>query len=614
MPKPSHGSLRSRIIPVDSYDLLLMLLLAAGSLILFMWGLSSYELHDPWEPKYPQTVAQMIERDDLLTPYYVDENRWTKPILHYWTIYIGVQLVGNNELAARLPSVFAATWGVLVVFHLLRRISNRWTALMGGVILATLPQYFLMARQATPDMLMVSLLTTSLAALALYTVGGDEDRGRRRWLVLFYIFMGLAALTKGPLALAIPVGVLTLFHLSTLHSTLLQREIAPLPRSILGTPTLDGVRRVVLLIIEIIRHYRPLLGLLILFSILAPWITTMLLKHGHEYYEYAINYENLLRFKQVFRDHHGTSLYYLRTLFYGMLPWSGLLPLFLLLIVRDPSPFPLKQRLFFLAWFGAIFLIMTSAGTKLQHYLLPIMPAAAILLALFWRHYLWEKTSPRTLLVMLTGMLFLWWGVRDYLIEDLGLVFDSFRPNHRTPVHMKAQVHDFLEILLPAWSLVMALGILLARSRLVAVLAVCIAVANAHVFSHRILPHHALRYSIRSHILQFEQDREHYTELVYFGTLRPSTRYYLRYYEPQPGRHRIDISRYFGKKEKESFLNHIRDRNDLFVLTRNSHASEIVETLQRQTGQTWKIDVKLPSIHVRLIPPSDTGQEPHEQR
>ena len=304
------------------------LLLIAG--LLFFKGIGSYFFWDPWEPKYAKAIQEMIARQDYLTPYLNNEIRWTKPILIYWTMLVPSILSGVDEWAVRLPSAVAATFGIFVVYYLLSQLRDKKTAVMGACALATIPQYFYLARQAMPDMLMTVLLTSAMAWFAI----ARFKSGRERYFYGFYAFMALAFLAKGPVVGAIAVVALLLFLSVDLDWSSFRHL----------NSTIAEMKR-------LLRYYRVVGGALVFLAIAAPWYVVMLAKHGDAYIDHFLIYENLTRFKQPIRGHVGLITYYIQNLFHGMYPWSGFLPAAFLFLFYSPGGLndEIKQRWYFVS-------------------------------------------------------------------------------------------------------------------------------------------------------------------------------------------------------------------------------------------------------------------------
>jgi 4-amino-4-deoxy-L-arabinose transferase-like glycosyltransferase len=170
--------------------------LVVGLLVLLP-RLGDYGLWDPWEPKYAQSVREMWERGSYMIPYYRDDARLAKPILTYWSIMAGSTVFGLNEFGARIGGVVAALGSLLAVLYAVTRLRGRRAGLLAALVLCTLPQFHLLARQASPDVFLFTGLGLSLLFLAL----GLFDRRDRRNLhfVIGYVCFAISVMAKGPI-------------------------------------------------------------------------------------------------------------------------------------------------------------------------------------------------------------------------------------------------------------------------------------------------------------------------------------------------------------------------------------------------------------------------------
>jgi 4-amino-4-deoxy-L-arabinose transferase-like glycosyltransferase len=137
-----------------------------------------------------------------LVPNWNGTPRLRKTPLGYWLVAgLSRAAGGMDEWVARLPSAAAALGTVLVVMALLARQEGRATALLGGLALATMVQFCILARSALADMAMTFAATAALAALwmAAETAGGR----RLGWFLAAGAAAGLAMLAKGPVPLVI---------------------------------------------------------------------------------------------------------------------------------------------------------------------------------------------------------------------------------------------------------------------------------------------------------------------------------------------------------------------------------------------------------------------------
>jgi len=557
-PAPEAPACPSRkpFLTARRWECALPALLLAGSLHLFVWGIGSYGLWDPWEPKYPVAVEEMRARGDYFTPYFDDEVRWTKPILIYWAMLVPMWIGGNNEFTARLPSAVAGILGVLAVYAFVRKLRGRRTAFLAACILGTLPQYFYMARQAMPDMLMTFFLTTAMASLAL----GRFGAGRKRlYFVLFYLSVGLAFLSKGPVAVVIVLGAVLLFWLVDADPA---RLLAP-------KAAFQDLRTA-------FRAYHVGIGIGLVALTAGPWYLYMVCKHGAGFFHNFVMYENLTRFLQAIRGHHGLATFYLRTMFHGMYPWTALLApaAFFLFARQSAADEECRQRWYYLAWLLSPFLVFSIAGTKLQHYFLPAAPAVAVLTALVWEAYFEDDPPFWVRPVLLLSAVFLLLPMRDFLCEGNEYLLDNFT-NKRTI--KDADVEAALKFVFAGWTAAMALGFLLRRSRAVAALAVLTAYCNAAYFCHHVMPVHARRRNVKQYVDYYVQHRAADTVLAFYGRkLRSSLYYYCR----------RDRCRRFD--DEDDVVDFAKQAPAAFIIVERKRCKSLMRRLSEQSDSTWR--------------------------
>jgi 4-amino-4-deoxy-L-arabinose transferase-like glycosyltransferase len=138
------------------------------------------------------------------------------------------------------------------------------------------------------------------------------------------------------------------------------------------------------------REMRPLWGILIILAIALPWFILVTLANGETYIDSFFGYHNFQRFTEVVNKHSAPRYFYFFVVLVGFAPWSIYLPI---AIARTRfwqrsywrrQPRSAQLSLFALFWFGCIFSFFTICVTKLPSYVLPLLPAAAILVTLLW--------------------------------------------------------------------------------------------------------------------------------------------------------------------------------------------------------------------------------------
>ncbi|MBD1912593.1 glycosyltransferase family 39 protein [Leptolyngbya sp. FACHB-8] len=378
-------------------------------LLAFWWNLGSVGLIDETEPLFAEAARQMTITGDWITPYFNEATRFDKPPLVYWLMAIAYQVIGVNEWAVRFPSALSASALVIFGFFVLRRFGyptplvgqdaegeavtdssgdapRWWAAWIGAGMMALNLQTLVWARTGVSDMLLSGCMGSAL--FSFFWAYASPNRATKRWGYLgFYVLCALAVLTKGPVGIVIP-GLIVLVFLFTV-----------------------GQFRAVW------REAKPIWGTLLLLAIALPWFILVIQANGDAYIDSFFGYHNVERFTRVVNRHSAPWFFYFLIVLAGFAPYSIYLPVamarlrFWKLQAWRSQPRHTHLGLFALAWFGVIFGFFTIAVTKLPSYVLPLLPAAAILVALLWSDALTRPRLAHSLrlthwisLVLLLGM------------------------------------------------------------------------------------------------------------------------------------------------------------------------------------------------------------------
>ncbi len=316
---------------------------------------------------YVESVRNMVETGDYITPVYQDKKRFAKPPFYYWISALNYKLLGQGHVSARLVSTFMGAVCIAVTFFLTRRLFDESTGWLSAFILPGLYLHFQISRWAITDMTMALFI---LSAFYCCLLSVENNKVRIGWLYLFYFFIGLGFLTKGPPAVLIPASALILYRL-------LQKEKIPL------------------------REFKILQGLALILAMNLPWFLTMWILHGDEFKEHILGAEiknrivhdlpfSFYYFGVLIRYNLPWSLFFISALYYwfgmeqkkdfGNSKISLLEKIRLIAISQRKNP----ARLFCLAWIFAPILVFTLFRIEHSRYLLPLAPALAALLAHFF--------------------------------------------------------------------------------------------------------------------------------------------------------------------------------------------------------------------------------------
>ncbi|WGV27060.1 ArnT family glycosyltransferase [Halotia branconii] len=404
--------------------------------VAYWWNLGSIGLIDETEPLFAEASRQMLVTGDWITPFFNGETRFDKPILIYWFQAIAYAIIGVNEWAVRLPSAIAALAVISLTFYTLQwhlakkdeleqvlRPTRRYlTAAVAAAVLALNPEMVVWGRTGVSDMLLTGCMASALlcfflgyagkeeqgAALRLRSAtGGREqgaggstsatlsDRGQgaggreqgaegreqvitsqsllpSKWYLAFYVLIAGAILTKGPVGIVLPGLIVFAFLLYV------------------------GKLR------EVLREMRFFVGMLIVVGLSAPWYLLVIWRNGWSFINSFFGYHNLERFTEVVNGHSAPWYFYFLVVLLGFAPYSVYLPLAMFrLKFWQRSLWRTQERagqlgLFVCIWFLSVFGFFSIAVTKLPSYVLPLMPAAAILVALLWSDFFSSKNEARS--------------------------------------------------------------------------------------------------------------------------------------------------------------------------------------------------------------------------
>lgn len=356
--------------------------------VAFFWNLGSTGLLDETEPLFVEASRQMTVTGDWITPYFNGVTRFDKPPLIYWCQAIAFLTFGINEFAARLPSALAGLGLIGFCFYTLHSIQNetlntpshhapQWqswlVAGLAAAMVALNPLTLFFGRTGYSDMLLNLCFGAALLAFFLGYAHSEKRKVQARWYLAFYVLSALAVLTKGPVGIVLPGLIIGAFLLYV------------------------GRLR------EVLAEMRLVRGALIFLAITVPWYILVTLQNGEAYIDSFFGYHNFARFTSVVNEHGGPWYSQILIAVLGFAPWSVALPAaiantkFWQRSHWQQLPRATHLGLFALFWFSIVLGFFTVAATKYFSYTLPLMPAAAILVALWWSNCIVrEQIFPQT--------------------------------------------------------------------------------------------------------------------------------------------------------------------------------------------------------------------------
>ncbi|TVQ41913.1 MAG: glycosyltransferase family 39 protein [Gloeocapsa sp. DLM2.Bin57] len=352
----------------------------------FLLFLGSTGLVDETEPLFAEAGKGMFLTGDWITPYYNGETRFDKPPLIYWGMAIAFHLFGVNTWGVRLPSALGAIVLTFVSFYtVLRFHKSSNSAWLVPAILSFNFYSLAWGRTGVSDMLLSAGMGCGL--LCFFT--GYAEASQRKttlslwqfpslWYSLSAVSLALAVLAKGPVGVVLPGLIILAFLLYVGKCKTVVGEMG-------------------------------IIWLTVIFSVIAvPWFVLISQRHS-DYIETFFGYHNVQRFTEVVSNHPGPWYYYFIVLLILFIPWSLYLPgaianteFWRRRFWSQQSP-PEQLPLFAVIWVIAIFVFFSIASTKLPSYILPLIPAASILISLYWGE---AKYSTSMLISIIINLIF----------------------------------------------------------------------------------------------------------------------------------------------------------------------------------------------------------------
>jgi 4-amino-4-deoxy-L-arabinose transferase-like glycosyltransferase len=325
--------------------------LIALCLALHLPGFASLPPVDRDEARFAQATRQMIETGDYVRIRFQDEARNKKPVGIYWAQAAAADLLGGAAApiwAYRLPSLVGVMLAALLLYEVGCRLFDPRIAFLAGSLLASCLLAVVEAHLAKTDAGLLAATVAAQGALALIYV-----RARANEPVGWLLPLGLWA--------ALGVGVLIKGPVLPLVSLLTALALGVADRSLAW-----------------LKATRPLAGLALASVIVAPWLIAISQATGGAFVTDAVANDLLPKLIGGQESHGAPPGTYLALVMLAFFPAS----LQLVPALREAWQRRLMSaERFCLAWLVPAWLVFKLVPTKLPHYVLPLYPALALLVA-----------------------------------------------------------------------------------------------------------------------------------------------------------------------------------------------------------------------------------------
>src|ERR1700683_28910 len=324
-----------------------LVLIAIAALILYLPGLGRPALWEPDEGRYGEIAREMYLSADYVTPRDDFVRYFEKPPLVYWAETASIAIFGAQEFAIRLPAALFSVGQIVVTAAIAEVMFGDAVAILAAIALALSPLFFGFARLATLDPALAFFMTAAMAAFYMSARKRDFGEGDgHRWFWLSAAMLALGTFAKGPVAPLLCGSIALIWILVEGRA----REISRIPW------------------ISSIAIYG---------AITIPWFALAAYRNPG-FLEFFFIHEHFHRYL-VETEHGWGPWFFIPIVIGGAWPWIFFVPLGL----RDADSVEAvshRSKLrFLMIWFAVIFVFFSIPRAKLGSYVLPAMPALAIL-------------------------------------------------------------------------------------------------------------------------------------------------------------------------------------------------------------------------------------------
>jgi 4-amino-4-deoxy-L-arabinose transferase-like glycosyltransferase len=336
------------------------LYLGLAVLLIAVWlaTLANRPLFNPDEGRYAEIPREMLSGGDWVIPHLDGLDYIEKPPLQYWATATMYRLFGVSEFAARLYTALTALGTVALVGLLGTRLGGRDTGWRAAAIASGMVMMVILGQLVTLDMSLTFYMTASMTGFVLAQQANESAQQAKdswpKWMLMAWIAAALGVLTKGLVAAAIPAAVLVIYSLCS-------RDFTPW------------------------RKLNLAWGLPVFLGLTVPWHWLAAVRR-HEFLQFFFVHEHFARYLTPIADREESWWFFGMVFLIGTVPWT--VPALRVMVIgwrgggRGPGAgTPFRPTFFLWIWVLFVCVFFSLSDSKLMPYILPAMPALAVLIA-----------------------------------------------------------------------------------------------------------------------------------------------------------------------------------------------------------------------------------------
>ena len=341
------------------------------------------------EGRYAEMAREMVATGDWVTPRLNGIKYFEKPPLQTWMNAATFAVFGLGEWQARLWTGISALLGIFLVGIAGAKLVNKQVGLTAAAVLASSFWWAGLGHINTLDMGLSGMMTLALCSLLIAQRDNASAQEQRNGMLLCWLGMALATLSKGPIGIVLPGAALVIY-------TFVARDWRIWQRLHLGK------------------------GLVLYFAVTTPWFV-LVSRANPEFLHFFFIHEHWERFTSKVHHRDGPLYYFIPLFIVGIFPWLGLvLQSCWQGVKQQASRFQPTKML--LIWAAFIFFFFSISSSKLPSYILPIFPALALLIAM-------HLNRPALTGIRTTSALMSLFGIGGLVVWAFSDAILSFKPS-----------------------------------------------------------------------------------------------------------------------------------------------------------------------------------------